>query len=119
MWTKNKELKNKLKGKITNVMGMYDVAPTLYNMLNIQDKYTLGHDIFNIKNKNIVVFPTGNYLTNLVYYNNSTGEYKILKKGTILDENYINENHLYAEKVLEIGNAIISYNLFSEPKKEE
>lgn len=119
MWTKNKELKNKLKGKITNVMGMYDVAPTLYNMLNIQDKYTLGHDIFNIKNKNIVVFPTGNYLTNLVYYNNSTGEYKILKKGTILDENYISENHLYAEKVLEIGNAIISYNLFSEPKKEE
>ena len=105
IWTKNKNLSKIFTGKVSYVTGMYDVAPTLYNMLNIDNKYVLGHDIFNIKNNNIVVFPNGNYLTNNVYYNNSTGEYKILKDGIILDENYIEDNALYAEKVLEVGNA--------------
>jgi len=100
-------------------MGMYDAAPTLYNMLNIDNKYVLGHDIFNIKNNNIVVFPNGNFLTDKVYYNNSTGEYKILKDDVILDTNYINDNVEYTEKVLEVGNAIITYDLFNDKKRDE
>ena len=50
-------------------MGMYDVQPTISNMLGFYNKYSLGHDIFEIKDNNIVVFPNGNWLTNKVYYN--------------------------------------------------
>lgn len=114
IWTKNKKLSTVIKGKNDNVMGMYDLAPTLYNMLGIDNKYVIGHDIFNIKSNNIVVFPNGNYLTNNVYYNNSTGEYKIIKDGTILDSNYISDNIEYSNKALEVGNSIISHDLFNK-----
>lgn len=119
IWTKNKELSKKLTGKVNTIMGMYDAAPTLYNMLGIENKYVLGHDIFNIKNNNIVVFPNGNYLTNKVYYNNSTGEYKILNEGIILESDYIANNAAYTELVLDVGNAIINYDLFNESKRNE
>jgi len=117
MWTKNKTLAKKLKGEVTTTMGMYDVAPTLYNMLDIDNKYVLGHDIFNIKNNNIVVFPNGNYLTDKVYYNNSTGEYKILKEGVILDNEYITSKIEYTDALLEVNNAIITYDLFNTKKR--
>ena len=103
MWTKNAKLKKKLKGEYTNVVGMYDTMPTLLNMLGIEYKYTLGHDIFNIKEDDYVVFPNGNFLTNKVYYNNSTGDYKEL-----------NGNKALAEKELDVGNAIIMYDLKNE-----
>ena len=119
IWTKNKELSKKFKGTISYTMGMYDLAPTLYNMLNIDNKYVLGHDIFSIKNDNIVVFPNGNYLTNKVYYNNSTGEYKVLLDGATFDADYIKENQEYSEKILEISNGIIIYDLFDIRKREE
>ena len=119
IWTKNKTLSKKLKGKISYVMGMTDLAPTLYNMLKIDNKYVLGHDIFNIKNNNVVVFPNGNYLTNKVYYNNSTGEYKVLLEGATFDTSYIKDKQEYAEKLLEVGNAIITYDLFDMKKREE
>ena len=121
LWTKNKTLSKKLTGTINYTMAMYDVAPTLYNMLNIDNKYVLGHDIFNIKNNNTVVFPNGNFLTNKVYYNNSTGEYKIIdnKKDVILTNDYIINNVKYSEKLLDVGNAIINYDLFNEKKRED
>ena len=121
LWTKNKALSKKLTGTINYTMAMYDVAPTLYNMLNIDNKYVLGHDIFNIKNNNTVVFPNGNFLTNKVYYNNSTGEYKIIdnKKDVILTNDYIINNVKYSEKLLDVGNAIINYDLFDEKKRED
>lgn len=117
MWTKNSKLAKIFKGKVSYYMGMYDAAPTLYNMLNIDNPYTLGNDIFNVKNDNLIVFPTGNYLTSDVYYNNSTGEYKILKEDTTIDGTYIEENSNKAELMLDVGNAIINYDLFKE--KEE
>lgn len=121
IWTKNKTLSKKLTGTVNYTMAMYDVAPTLYNMLNIDNKYVLGHDIFNIKNNNTVVFPNGNFLTNKVYYNNSTGEYKIIdnKKDVILTNDYIINNVMYSEKLLDVGNAIINYDLFNEKKRED
>jgi phosphoglycerol transferase MdoB-like AlkP superfamily enzyme len=118
IWTKNKKLSKIFKGKVSYTMGMYDAIPTLYNMLDIKEKYVLGHDIFNIKNDNIVVFPNGNYLTNKVYYNNSTGEYKVLKDNAILDEDYIKQNEEYSELALEVGNAIINYDLFKDKKEK-
>lgn len=114
IWTKNKDLSRKLKGEVDTIMGMYDVAPTLFNMLNIEDDKVLGHDIFNIKDNNIVVYPNGNYITDKVFYNNSTGEYKILEEGIVLDATYIEDNLQYAELTLDVGNAIVMYDLFNE-----
>ena len=115
LWSKNKSLAKKLKGEVDTVMGMYDAAPTLYNMLDIDNEYVLGHDIFNIKDENIVVYPNGNYLTNKVYYNNSTGKYKILNdEEPEFESDYISKKLEYAESTLEVGNAIIMYDLFNK-----
>ena len=93
-------------------MGMIDVLPTLGNMFGFKSDYALGNDIFNIKNDNIVIFPNGNFLTNKVYYNNSKSEYKLLdEKSMVIDEEYIPEMKNYTEKMLELSNNIIVYNL--------
>ena len=73
-----------MKKEITTVMGMYDVMPTLGNMLGIYNKYELGHDMFSLKTKdNIVVFPNGNWVTNKVYYNSQKEEYLALANEAI------------------------------------
>ena len=114
--TKNQKLKNIFKGKVDYYMGMIDVSPTILNMFGLQNEYALGHDIFNIKNNNVIAFPNGNYLTNTMYYNNSTGEYYVLKDGTIIDDNYVNKNKDYVEQILDVSNSIIVYDLLN--KKE-
>lgn len=111
IWSKNKTMKNKLQGTVNYPMGMYDVMPTLGNMLGIKNEYALGHDIFNIKNKNIVIFPNGNFLTNNLYYNNSSEKYYVTKLGAAIDQDYIDECKAYAEKRLEVTNAIIIHDL--------
>ncbi|MDE5539531.1 MAG: LTA synthase family protein [Bacilli bacterium] len=118
IWTKNKKIRNKLKGEIDYVMGMYDVLPTLGNMLGVQNEFALGHDIFNIKYNNFVVFPSGNFVTNLIYYNNSGGKYKILKEGTELSSDYITNLNSKAESILEVSNSMIVHDLIkSEGEK--
>ena len=111
LWAKNNKLKSKIKGEINNVMGMYDVLPTLLNMLDIDYDYVLGHDIFNIKENNYVVFPNGNYLTNKVYYNSSAEKYKLLNNTKEVSEEYIEEYAKKAELELSVANAIIMYDL--------
>lgn len=63
--------------KIDKVMGMYDVQPTLGNMMGFENKYALGHDIFSLKEneENVVIFPNGNYVTDTVYYDNQKESY--------------------------------------------
>ncbi len=114
IWSKN----SKNKKKISDVMGMYDALPTLGNMFGFSNKYALGHDIFNIKGDNIVIFPTGNWVTNKVYYNAQKGEYKVLKESVITEE-YIKEHTEYAEKLLAVSNNIIVYNLLKEDHDEK
>lgn len=106
-----------LKEKVSYPIGMIDVLPTIGNMLGIYNKYALGHDIFEIKNKNTVVFPNGNFLTNKVYYYNSKNEMKVFSSET-LDANYINEHKQYTEKILEISNDIIVYDLIEKEGKD-
>lgn len=108
---------NSLKGTVSYPIGMIDVLPTIGNMLGIYNKYALGHDIFEIKNKNTVVFPNGNFLTNKVYYYNSKNEMKVFNSET-LDANYINEHKQYTEKILEISNDIIVYDLIEKEGKD-
>ena len=66
IWTKDMK-HTSLNMEVKNVMGMYDVMPTIGNMLGIYNQYALGNDIFNTKENNIVVFPNGNWVTNKVY----------------------------------------------------
>lgn len=112
LWTKDSELRNVFKGEIPYVTGMYNVAATILNMYGIYNKYTIGDDIFTVKDDNLVVYPNGNVLTNKVYYNNSTGEYKVLNEET-LEEDYISNISAIAEKRLDISNSIIVYDLLS------
>ena len=105
-------------GTVDYTMGMYDVMPTIGNMLGFYNKYALGHDIFEIKDDNIVVFPNGNWVTNLMYYNSQKGQYKLLKDDVISDD-YILLNNEYAEKLLDISNKAIFFDLFNPNSEEE
>jgi phosphoglycerol transferase MdoB-like AlkP superfamily enzyme len=98
-------------------MGMYDVMPTLGNMLGFYNKYQLGHDIFNIKDNNIVVFPTGNWVTNKIYYNSQKGEYLSLD-GSAISEEEIEKNNEYATKLLNVSNNTIVYDLIAKSQEE-
>ncbi len=113
IWTKDQ----KFSKEITNVMGMYDAMPTLGNMLGIKNPYALGHDIFNIKDDNIVVFPNGNWMTNKIYYNSQKGEYLSLD-GDAISEDYINEKNKYTEKLLSVSDNIIVFDLLNDDQAE-
>lgn len=113
LWTKDK----KIKGRVSYPMGMIDVLPTIGNMLGIKNEYALGHDIFEIKNDNVVVFPNGNFLTSKMYYYNAKNESRIFGTDT-LDANYIEEKKKYTEDILGISNDIIVYDLIARSKEQ-
>ena len=115
IWSKNKELQSIFKGEVTYTMGMYNVAATILNMYGIYNKYNVGEDIFTVKDNNLVTYPNGNILTNKVYYNNSTNEYKELTDEKI-DKEYLDNIKGIAEKRLDVSNAIIVYNLLENKK---
>lgn len=112
----SKETKSKLHQEVTNVMGMYDVMPTLGNMFGFYNKYQLGHDIFNIKEDNIVVFPNGNWVTNKIYYNAQNGRSLILKEAE-LPANYIEDCISYSERLLGASNATIVFDLIKKARE--
>ena len=117
IWTKNMKDSN-LNFEDTNVMGMYDVVPTLGNMFGFHNKYALGHDIFNIRENNIVCFPNGNWVTNNVYYNSQKAAYLPLTEAPISEEEIVN-NTEYTNKLLEVSNNIIVFDLLNENKNEQ
>ncbi len=95
---------------ISEVTGMIDMMPTLSNMLGVTPRYALGHDMFSVEN-NIVVFPSGNWLTNKLYYNNTKGEYRQLDLNQSVTIEEIEDNNNYAEQLIKISNGIITYDL--------
>lgn len=117
IWTKNMK-GTSLNFENTNVMGMYDVVPTLGNMLGFYNKYSLGNDIYTIKDKNIVVFPNGNWVNNKLYYNSQKAEYLPLSEEAISEEE-INSNTEYTNKLLEVSNDIIVFDLLNKDKEKE
>ena len=117
IWTKDMKGTN-LNFENTNVMGMYDVVPTLGNMLGFYNKYALGHDIYDIKDKNIVVFPNGNWVNNKLYYNSQKAAYLPLSEEEISEEQ-INNNTDYTNKLLEVSNDIIVFDLLNKDKNKE
>ena len=99
-------------------MGMIDVQPTILNMFGYTNEYALGKDIFSSKEDNIIPYPNGNFLTSTMLYNNSTGEYKIINENAIIDENYITDRKEYVEKLLDVSNSIIVYDLLN-PREDD
>lgn len=111
IWSKDEEFQKNYAQEINTAMGMYDVMPTLGNMLGFYNKYALGNDIFEL-NDNIVVFPNGSFLTNYVYYNDSKGKY-ITLKDVALDSDYIEKNKKEASERISLSNDIIIYDYFN------
>ena len=74
IWSKNGEYEPQ---EIKKVMGMYDVQPTLGNMLGFENKFALGHDIFSFEDdeENVVIFPNGNFVTDTIYYDSQKDKY--------------------------------------------
>jgi len=115
IWTKD----GKYQEEITTPMGMIDVLPTLGNMLNIHSKYQLGTDIFNIRNNdNMVVFTDASYITSKVYFSSQKNEIYPLNNQAV-EEKYIKEHSEKADKMIEISNDIISFDLIKELKEKE
>jgi len=109
IWTK--DLKGtKYNQEVKKVMGMIDVQPTLGNMFGFFNKYALGHDIFSIE-ENIVVFPSGNWMTDKIYYNSAKDLSKPLTLDLELPTDYITKYTEYAEKIMDVSNSIITYDL--------
>ena len=116
-WSKNDN--QKINKTITNVMGAYDILPTLGNMFGFYNKYALGSDIFNTNNDNTVIFPNGNYVTNKIYYNSQSDEaYDIEKKEVIAKElepkEYITKRTKETDQKLNVSNDILVYNLLKK-----
>lgn len=118
-WTKNEDWQEIITGEYDYPMGMIDVSPTILNMLGLENEYALGTDIFTIKYDNVVAFPNSNFLTNEIYYNSSTGEYKTLKENVIIDEGYIEKYLEIVETELEVSNAVIVYDLIAKEGNSE
>ncbi|MBQ8131380.1 MAG: LTA synthase family protein [Bacilli bacterium] len=106
-----------LNMEVTDVMGMIDVQPTLGNMFGFYNKYSLGHDIFNVRGNNTVVFPNGNWVTDKVYYNSQKGASLSLNNEAV-SEDYIKEKNDYANKLLDVSNNIIVFDLLNEEKNK-
>ena len=114
IWTKNMAGTN-INKTYHYTMGMYDVEPTLGNMFGFKNTYALGHDIFNVRDNNIVVFPNGNWVNNVVYYNSQKAEYLPLSEQPITEEE-IASNTEYTNKLLDVSNNIIVFDLLNPEK---
>lgn len=101
--------------EVSEVMGMYDVLPTMANLFGFKEDYSLGHDIFSDE-ENIVVFPNGNILTDKVYYNELNEEY-ITFGDEPISSDYIERIREHASDVIEVSNGIIKYDLIKKEGK--
>ena len=110
IWTKDM----KQSKVIDTPMGMIDVLPTLGNMLGVYSDYALGRDIMETsKDDGIVVFKDASYITSSIYYSAKNNEAYALA-GSIISDDYIQSNSEYANKINEISDNIITYNLIKD-----
>ncbi|MBQ8219390.1 MAG: LTA synthase family protein [Bacilli bacterium] len=115
IWSKDMDMDKGIE--IDTPMGMIDAGVTLGNMLNIHNKYALGQDIMNIKKEDgIVVFKDGSYITDKIYYSAKNNESYTINSGVIKDD-YIRRHSEYADKIIEISDSIITYDLLKDIEK--
>ena len=118
IWTKDEELREKINTEITSITGMYDVLPTLGNMLGIYDKYALGHDVFSTDD-HYVVFPNGNWITDKMYYDSQNGEAIVFDEDSVIDKDYISKYTEIAEKEIAVSNDIIVHDLIKKTEESD
>ena len=104
--------------EISKVMGMIDVMPTLGNMFGVKNEFALGNDIFSI-NDNVVVFPNGSFITDKVYYDVSSEEYRQLDINSSVSIEYLTENQDIASKMISVSNNIITYDFIKKYREEK
>ena len=114
IWTKDKQFNT----EVTEVMGMYDVLPTIGNMFGFESKYSLGHDIFSL-DENIVILPDGNWITNKMYYNSQKQEGFLIDENSTVSVDYIEKNCKKADEVITTSNAIITYDLIRKTREAD
>ena len=117
IWSKDIANSN-YSASIDKVMGMIDVSPTLNNMFGLYNPYALGHDMFSI-DENVVAFPSGNWMTNKLYYNASKKEYRQLEQDTSISMDYIEKYNEYTESIIEVSNGIIEYDLIKRVNEDD
>ena len=117
IWTKDMA-GSEYNEEITKVMGIIDVMPTLGNMLGVKNEFALGHDIFDI-NENVVVFPNGSFITDKVYYDNSSEEYRQLDINSSVSIEYLTDAGEYANRLVSVSNNIITHDLIKKYRKEQ
>ena len=116
IWSKD-IINTEYNQEIDEIMGMIDVMPTLGNMLGVHNDYALGHDIFST-DENVVVFPSGNWITNKIYYNTSKNDFYPLIKDVPIGKDYIDNYNNYAEEIIKVSNGIIVYDLIKNTQEE-
>ena len=114
MWTKDQQV----QGEIDKIMGMYDVMPTLGNMFGFHNEYALGNDIFSIE-ENVVVFPSGNWITNDIYYNTQRSEGKLLDPDGFVSIEEIEFYQKYSDDLLSVSSAMIIHDLIRRSTETE
>lgn len=117
IWTKDMA-GSEYNEEISKVMGMIDVMPTLGNMFGVKNEFALGHDIFSI-NDNVVVFPNGSFITDKVYYDVSSEEYRQLDINSSVSIEYLTENQDIASKMINVSNNIITYDFIKKYREEK
>lgn len=118
IWTKDEDLRKKINKEITTITGMYDVLPTLGNMLGIYDEYALGHDIFS-EEDHYVVFPNGNWITDKMYYDSQNGQAIVFDEESVISKDYIAKYTEIAEKEIAVSNDIIVHDLIKKTKETD
>ena len=118
IWTKDKDLQKKINKEVTTVTGMYDVLPTLGNMLGIDTPYALGHDVFSTDD-HFVVFPNGNWITDKMYYDSQNDEAIMLDEDAVIGKDYIEKYSQRAEKEVSVSNDIIVHDLIKKTTESD
>ena len=118
IWTKDKDLQKKINKEVSTVTGMYDVLPTLGNMLGIDTPYALGHDVFSTDD-HFVVFPNGNWITDKMYYDSQNDEAIMLDEDAVIGKDYIEKYSQRAEKEVSVSNDIIVHDLIKKTTESD
>ena len=118
IWTKDKDLQKKINKEVSTVTGMYDVLPTLGNMLGIDTPYALGHDVFSTDD-HFVVFPNGNWITDKMYYDSQNDEAIMLDENAVIGKDYIEKYSQRAEKEVSVSNDIIVHDLIKKTTESD
>ncbi|MEG0331167.1 MAG: LTA synthase family protein [Clostridium sp.] len=104
-----------IKGEVNAVAGQYDMYPTLANLLNIDNKYTLGRDLLNSKN-GFAVNSAGSIFNDDAIYIAEDDKVYSRKDGSVLNKkdyfNLFNKREVYYD----LSEHIIKCNLLKNLK---